>query len=336
MKKIIKIFAILALIALIIISISVFYAYRYISEYGHRQYTIEEPFRLNVERGDSAKNIIKRLYEQNITEDLRLAIIYYRLFFRDQTLKAGLYDIPEISTLHDILSVIISGDIAVQRITIIEGITIWDTRDIIMEYEIDNKQDFMRLCYDKEFLEDLGIPFKNIEGFLYPDTYILPIGIDIETFMRIMVKRAFDMYEKVYATATHPLNIKDAFLLASLIQTESHTKAEGPKIASVFLNRLKKGMLLQCDPTVIYALRRHDLYRGRLLRKDLRFDDPYNTYVYSGYTPTPIASPGYHALFASMNPADTDYLFFVAKDSTTHAFARTYREHRENIRRYRR
>lgn len=322
---------------IIILSVLAFAGfYRYLVSYGNAPHVLQDPLMMRVERGDSVAIVIGKLYEHGIIDSYRMGLIYYRLFFYDRTLKAGLYNIPEVSSLHSILVMISEGDIATQKITIIEGSTIWDVNNVVMGSQISGKEEFLSICYDREFLQELGIPFSVLEGFLYPDTYIVPVGIDIKAFIRLLTKQAFHVYNEILKTAVHPLEIGDAFILASLIQTESPTRDEGPLIASVFLNRIKIDMLLQCDPTVVYALKRHNAYRGRLLKRDLDFDDPYNTYVYKGYPPSPIASPGYYALFSSMNPADTKYFYFVAKDDKTHVFSKTYREHLENIRNIRR
>lgn len=322
------------LFALLVFAIGL--AYQHIREWGHIEYDISQPVRLNIKRGESASNIILKLKDHGIIDNQKKAVLYYRLFFPEKTLKAGIYEVPEKSSYHEVLSMIVKGDILTQRITIIEGLTLWDINEIFSRHEITDHGEFMSLCHDQDLIKELGVPFDTLEGFLYPDTYLFPLNIDMKSIIVLMVKRSIKIYNEIRETAIRPLEMREAFLLASLIQTESHTKEEGPLIASVFLNRLRIGMRLQCDPTVIYALRRHGLYSGRLLRRDLSFDDIYNTYVYNGYPPTPIANPGYDALFSAMNPAVTDYLYFVARDSRTHVFSRTYQEHLENIRRIRR
>ncbi len=308
-----------------------YYLYNRLEAFGNRINITDEPVLLNIEKGASVSEVVRLLYEKKVTGSEARALLYYRVFFRNQTLKAGFYRLPEASSLHDVLDMIIKGDIATEKLTIIEGSTIWEINEVISGSKITGRDDFFMLCYNKEFLAELKIPFGIIEGFIYPDTYVFPLGIPVKDAVRIMVARSFDIYEKISETATNPMDIGEAMILASLIEKESPSKEEGPVIASVYLNRLDINMLLQCDPTVIYALKRNRLYDGRLLKKDLSFDDPYNTYLYKGLPPSPIASPGYYSIFSAMNPARTDYLYFVAKDDSSHVFAETYREHQRNI-----
>ncbi len=335
MAGIIKKASLAFLIILIAGCILFIYLYTSLKEFGQSRYILDDPLLFRVEKGDSASRVITNLYEAGISQSRGKAMLYFRVFFKDRTLKAGLYSIPRASSLYSVLDMIARGDIATEKLTVIEGFTIWDINEIIMRSSITGKEDFLMLCYSKEFLIELNVPYNVLEGYIYPDTYIFPLGIELKDALRIMVRRTFDVYENIMHTAVNPMEIGPALILASLIEKESPQKDEGPLVASVYLNRLKKDMLLQCDPTVIYGLKRHGLYRGVLLKKDLQFDDTYNTYLYKGLPPSPIASPGYYSIFSAMNPADTDYFYFVAKDDSSHAFSRTYREHLQNIKRIR-
>src|SRR6185436_18148876 len=155
---------------------------------------------------------------------------------------------------------------------------------------------------------------KSVEGYLFPETYLFPSHTGPRQAIEAMIARfqqTVDRLQKVVPADKWPLNLHDTAILASLVETEAAQADERPLIASVYLNRLNRHILLQCDPTVIYALEQADRYRGRLTLADLQFDSPFNTYVNPGLPPTPIASAGYASLLAAIQPAATNYLFFV-------------------------
>ena len=174
----------------------------------------------------------------------------------------------------------------------------------------------------------------DLEGYLYPETYPLPRRANAELLVRSMVAR----FEQVFgpdlrqAAAGRGLTVRQAVTLASLVEKETARPEERPTVAAVYLNRLKIGMGLQCDPTVIYALQKAGRYTGNLTRADLAFDSPYNTYKYAGLPPGPIAAPGRPSLEAVLKPAEVDYLYFVSRNDGSHVFSTTYDEHRAKVR----
>jgi UPF0755 protein len=182
--------------------------------------------------------------------------------------------------------------------------------------------------------EFAGAP--SLEGFLFPDTYRFAIGIDANTAARHLVSRFLDVWNQERLTAGKlwgtPLEV---VTLASLVEAETSIEEERAVIAGVFRNRLRKDMLLQCDPTVVYALKRRGEWQGRLLRVHWTVDDPYNTYRSPGLPPGPINSPGRASLRAAASPAATPYLFFVAKPGGGHAFSTTLAEHNRAVARLR-
>ena len=182
-------------------------------------------------------------------------------------------------------------------------------------------------------IRDLDPGAADLEGYLFPETYALPRGTTAAAVVAQMVdafKNALTPEIRSHATAAG-LSIRQLVTLASLVEKETGTAAERPLVAAVYANRLKIGMGMQADPTVIYALQKAGTYTGNLRRDDLQFDSPYNTYRYPGLPPGPIAAPGKASLEAAAKPADVDYLYFVSKNDGSHVFASSLEGHNRNV-----
>ena len=177
---------------------------------------------------------------------------------------------------------------------------------------------------------------RDLEGYLFPETYSLRRDASASTLVHTMVARFAQLFTTDMQQAAEKLGMtqRQAVTLASLVEKETAVDAERPIVAAVYLNRLKIGMGLQCDPTVIYALQKAGRYNGNLSRDDLQFDSPYNTYRYAGLPPGPIANPGLASLKAAVAPAQVDYLYFVSRNDGSHVFARTLDEHNDNVRKF--
>jgi UPF0755 protein len=204
---------------------------------------------------------------------------------------------------------------------------------LFVERDLGSIEGFEQAFEDVSILEGLDDEASNLEGYLYPDTYFLPRSISESGILRAMVRRfrtAFGEAEQKRARALG-LSVRQAVTLASMVERETHLPEERGLVSAVFHNRLQKGMLLQCDPTVIYALVLQGKYDGRLTRKGLRVKSPYNTYLHAGLPPGPIANPGNDALQAALHPAQSDYLYFVATGEGNHQFSRTLAEHRRAV-----
>jgi UPF0755 protein len=179
----------------------------------------------------------------------------------------------------------------------------------------------------------------SAEGYLFPETYSFPKGAsarDAVTSMIAAFRNTLARLEQAVPPSEWPLDLNDTLILASLVESEVAVADERALVASVFMNRLERNMLLECDPTVVYALIRDGSYRGRLLRVDLAFDSPYNTYRYPRLPPGAISNPGYEALLAAVRPAESDYVFFVRTEGGRHNFSRTLAEHNAAVAEYRR
>ena len=187
-----------------------------------------------------------------------------------------------------------------------------------------------------ELVRDIDPQARDLEGYLFPETYTLPRRATAEQLIARMVasfRKALTPDIESAATA-RGLTLRQLVTLASIVEKETGNQDERPLVAAVYSNRLHIGMGLQCDPTVIYALERAGRYDGNLRREDLQFDSPYNTYRYAGLPPGPIASPGRASLQSAASPAQASYLYFVSKNDGSHAFATTLEEHNRNVQQY--
>ncbi|MDH4101573.1 MAG: endolytic transglycosylase MltG, partial [Nitrospirota bacterium] len=188
------------------------------------------------------------------------------------------------------------------------------------------KKDFLSRAKDRNFAKTFGIEGATFEGYLYPDTYNFEKGVTPDEIITKMTQKFLSVYNaEIAPTAkTRKISMTGLVTLASIVEKETGAGAERDMVASVYRNRLKRRMRLQSDPTVIYGIEK---FNGNLTRKDLATKTPYNTYTNYGLPPGPIANPGRASLLAALNPADTDYLYFVSMNNGTHRFSKTLKEH---------
>jgi UPF0755 protein len=228
------------------------------------------------------------------------------------------------------------GEVYVRPLTFPEGLTYKQMSALYEGKGFGPALDFINAAKRGALVSAVDPDAKDLEGYLFPDTYKLPrsttaellVGRMIAAFMKTLTPELMDKAE------ARGLNVRQLVTLASIVEKETGNPDERPLVAAVYANRLKIGMGLQCDPTVIYALERAGRYNGNLTRDDLQFDSPYNTYRYAGLPPGPIASPGRASLEAAASPADVPYLYFVSKNDGSHAFAATLDEHNRNVQQY--
>lgn len=304
-------------------------------ETPYRGYAAPEVF-VDVESGDSTRVIARRLADAGVVDDpLTFRLAVWRSG-RDRALQAGEYRFHEPRSAMDVVDVIARGRVHLRTITVPEGLTLDETADVFGASEFGSREDFVQAARRVALVADLDPEATDLEGYLFPETYALPRGATADDLVEAMV-------EQFRRTLTPELreearrqerSIREVVTLASLIEKETGHAGEHELVSAVYTNRLRIGMPLQCDPTVIYALQRDGLYDGNLTRTNLRYDSPYNTYVYGGLPPGPIASPGRDALEAVFAPADVSYLYFVSRNDGTHEFANTLREHNRNVQRF--
>jgi UPF0755 protein len=286
----------------------------------------DESVHVTVEQGDSMTRIIRRLGEAKVIEDGTGLLILGKLSGKDREIPAGRYSFKKGITLYAIFSKLIRGDVAFREVTIPEGLTIREIAGVLRrQIEIDSLE-FVRLATDRRFTQSMDIAASNLEGYLFPDTYKLFWGATPEKVVRVMVEQLKKTFTDSLARRADELgfSLTEAITLASMIEAEAKEGNERDLISAVYHNRLRRNMLLQCDPTVIYAL--PDLNRPLLL-KDLEVDSPYNTYRYPGLPPGPICNPGKASILAALYPADVNYLYFVATTEGSHIFSATLNQH---------
>jgi UPF0755 protein len=228
------------------------------------------------------------------------------------------------------------GQVYLRSITFPEGLTRQEMAEVFGRSAFGTAETFLAASERVELVEALDPDATDLEGYLFPETYSLPRDATAGDLVEAMVRqfeRIFDETLRVQAAALE-MSIREVVTLASLIQRETGLDEERPIVSAVYHNRLGRRMPLQCDPTVIYALQRAGVYDGNLTRENLRFDSPYNTYVYPGLPPGPIAAPGAADLRAAVQPADVSHLYFVSRNDGSHVFADSLREHNRNVQEY--
>ncbi len=267
-----------------------------------------------------------------ITSSWRFRLLA-RLKKVDRAIKAGEYKLSAGLTPSELLEVFTKGRVNLHRLTIPEGYNLKQIAFRLEKSGLMKADVFLKEAFNSEFAHQMGIGGETFEGYLFPDTYHLPAGITARRLITLMVEHFRQQFKPDWRqrAASIGMTIHQVVTLASIIEKETGDAAERPLISSVFHNRLKKKMRLESDPTVIYGLKNFD---GNLTRRDLRTYSPYNTYRIKGLPPGPIANPGLDAIKAALYPAQTDYLYFVAKKDGTHYFSTTIREHNRAVRKY--
>jgi UPF0755 protein len=284
------------------------------------------PTRVIIPRGASFSEAADSLQKAGLIGSRRGFRLYGRLWGGDRDIKPGTYLLKHGTPWRDIVKALNGGRGLVNTLTIPEGYTIQQIKPVLVRRLFVSPQSVDAAVRDTALLRRLDVPTKTLEGYLFPDTYAFPAGTTAAQAVREMV-RGFERQWKPEWDSLLPalkINRNDMVTMASLVEKEARVPEERPVIAAVYYNRLRRGMLLQADPTVQYALGRHV---SRVYYKDLATKSPYNTYIHRGLPPGPIASPGAASLFAAANPAKVDYLYFVARPDGRHEFRRTLDEH---------
>ena len=250
-------------------------------------------------------------------------------------LQAGEYLLSPALTAEEILERIAEGRIATYAVSIPEGLTAAQVGQRLEEAGLADAAAFAAFVGAPESAASLGVMGDTLEGYLFPETYRLPKGMAVPDVAKVLVDQFLAVWREIEPRAEEQkIPMRDVVILASIVEKETAAPEERPLIASVFRNRIERGMRLETDPTVIYGIKDFD---GNLRRRDLEDRaNPYNTYVIPGLPPGPIANPGADALRAVVAPMDTDYLFFVSKNDGTHTFSKTYDEHELAVNKYQR
>lgn len=316
---------------------------------GYLWYCIEKPFGtisaegvfVEIPHGTSQRGVAHLLEKNGVVRNAYAFEIYARRHPK-RTMEAGQYFFDHPLTGKEVFWKLANGEVYQQPFTAKEGETIFDIARDLEAAKYMQAADFLKAAKDPAQILDIAPGAKTLEGFLFPATYNLPKNATAAELTGMMVRQFREALQRIApdrlaggpdSPGTSLLNV---VTLASLVERETPRPEERPLVAGVFTNRLHKGMLLQCDPTVIYALEQIGKYNGTLTLKDLRFDSPYNTYVTAGLPPGPIGNPSEESLKAAFQPAQTDYLYFVANTQGGHFFAATLAEHNQNVVKYHR
>lgn len=301
----------------------------------YRGFNAAEQF-VEIPPGSGSVGIGERLVVAGVIRDTATFRAALYLSHQGRHLKAGEYRFDRAMTPFEIIDKIARGDVYVVTVTFPEGLTFAEMAKIFQSHGLGTAASFVQAAKDAAPIHDLDPAAKDLEGYLFPETYALPRHTDAAKLVRMMAAR----FEKVFtpelrqAAAARHLTLRQAVTLASVVEKETAKADERPLVAAVYTTRLRIGMPMQCDPTVIYALVKAGRYDGNIHKGDLSFDSPYNTYRYPGLPPGPIASPGRASLEAAVHPADADYLYFVSRNDGSHEFARTLDEHNRNVQTY--
>lgn len=291
---------------------------------------------IDIPRGKGVRGISSILEKEGVITSSRLFLLYVMSLGVQNRLKAGEYEFRKGNTMSRIVRKIAAGDVLVHRVTVPEGLTLKEVALLLEKQGLFGSGDFMAAAENREILASLpGPPITGIEGYLFPETYTYTKGITPEAFVRMMTGRFKSVFGSLDGLKNR-VNLTDneIIILASIIEKETGLAEERPYISAVFHNRLKLGMRLESDPTVIYGM--GEDFDGNLRRSDLRTMTQYNTYVIKGLPPGPICNPGKDSIIAAMSPAQVDYLYFVSRGDGSHYFSRNYADHQKAVNQYQR
>ena len=304
--------------------------------YGNRPLRIEPlPKTLNVAPGTNLRSLSTMLEREGVVGNAQVFWLLGRVLGKPGTLKVGVYTLDRPLTPLELYAKIQRGEVSQAMVQFIEG---WNWREVraALAAQPMLKNDSAGMS-NAEILQAIGAEENHIEGLLFPDTYFYAPQASDLSVLRRAYRRQHDKLMAAWETRAPGLPYRtpyEALIMASIVEKETGAASERPKIAAVFLNRLRLGMRLQTDPTVIYGL--GDRFDGNLHKADLQHDTPYNTYTRAGLPPTPIAMPSEAAIQAALNPAKTDALYFVASGNGTHVFSSNLDAHNRAVNRYQR
>jgi len=290
-----------------------------------------------IPRGTSSVEVARRLQAEGIVMHRALFLAYLKTFKRSSHLQAGEYQFQGALTVRQIADKIIRGLVYYHEVTIPEGLSLFEICDLLEQKGFAKRDEFWSAARRVDRVAGLAQPPENLEGFLFPDTYRLTRGATAVEIIAIMLDRFEQLYENRLKAdiQRQSMSLREVMTLASLIEKETGGDGERPLVSAVFHNRLKKGMPLQCDPTVIYAAKLQGAFKKEIYRSDLARDSAYNTYKHAGLPPGPIANPGLQSIEAALKPASVDYLYFVSDNNGRHVFSKTLEEHNRAVAAYR-
>ena len=303
----------------------------------YKGYNAAEQF-VDIPTGTGTTTMAQRLADAGVIRSAATFRLAVWLRGAGRRLQAGEYRFDKPMTTAEVVDKLARGDVFARSITFREGLTIREMASVFQASGIGTSTQFIAASKQAKLIVDIDPGARDLEGYLFPDTYTMPRRMTASDLVDRMVNR-FDKAltpELVEQAAARGMSVRQLVTLASLVEKETGKADERPTVAGVYINRLKIGMGLQCDPTVIYALMLAGRYDGNIRREDLQIDSPYNTYRYPGLPPGPVAAPGEASLRAAANPAGVPYLYFVSRNDGSHVFSTTLDEHNRNVNEFQR
>ena len=292
----------------------------------------QKPVILDFPKGTSTQSMSAQLAGAGVIQN-SWAFLFARAMRPKARLLAGEYQFSEPASVLTVFDRIARGDVFFYELTVPEGSNIFDIAASIDRFDFMKGADFLRVARDPSPIRDLAPDAPTLEGYLFPSTYRIERSTTVKQLVRMMT----DLFRKHWRELQPSVEVNPAVTLASLVEKETALAEERPLVASVYANRLRMGIPLDCDPTTIYAALLEGHYRGTIYRSDLDSHNPYNTYRHAGLPPGPIANPGLAALKAALAPAETSYVYFVARadGSGGHQFSENIEAHNRAVEQYR-
>jgi len=329
-----KLYGFLSLILFLLLCLSI--AYNFYLQYENFILYVHQPLsdkddivNIYIPPGSSAKKIFQILTDNGFKINKYYFLYWIKKNNLGNKLKAGEYTIRLNFSINQILNIIISGKSEIHKFTIKEGQTINEIIEELSKRKIINKDIFLNYLNNQAFINQItNLEITSLEGFFFPDSYDIPKYLKEEQIIRKFVERFNQATKQLFEENQTNLTKYDIIKLASIIEKEAAVDTERAIISGVYHNRIKKGMKLEADPTILYTM---NGYKNKLTYKDLEIKSDYNTYLYSGFPPTPICNPGLKSIEAALKPAKHNYLFFVSKGNGTHYFSKTIQEHKRAI-----
>jgi UPF0755 protein len=289
-----------------------------------------------VRPGESFKTVAHRLETQHLVSSASLLQLYGRFTGSSNHIRVGEYAIRQDAKPRDILTTLTSGKSIEYSITVQEGFNRFEIADLLGQDKLIPRKEFLDLTQDPAFIKELlGEQQPTLEGYLFPETYHVTKFTGAKGLIRMMVARFKENYSKIQMAPSVKMTRNELVTLASIIEKETGAPEERAVISSVFHNRLRIGMRLQTDPTVVYGIwDKNGTWNGNISRDDLLRPTRFNTYVISGLPPGPISNPGLESLRAAAAPAQSEFLFFVSRNDGTHVFSKDYGQHQKAVSQY--
>jgi UPF0755 protein len=291
---------------------------------------------IDVKKGKGVYEIGKLLYLKGVISSYSYFRIYYKLYFSDVILKSGKYIFKKPLTMGEVILKLSKGQFIPYRVRIKEGKSLDEIAEFLSKNYTFKKEKLIKAFKNTDLIKDFDGKAEDLEGYLLPQTYFVRKGISEERFTEIVVDKFKEVFSERMRLQIRDMGftLREIIILASLIEKETSLESERRLVASVYHNRLRKKMLLQCDPTMIYALKKAGIYNKMKWKKLGReIDSPYNTYKHTGLPPGPICNPSKASILAAIYPEETEYLYFVRKvrGKREHYFSKSYKEHKMAI-----